>query len=128
MKKSKRYGSRYTAKKRHVENLDNLLVSSRVEIAYWRKRYEESREQLVKVESSKDHGVTTIKIGTGVPGFRGGKLLGINLVIDVEQFFYAARFTQGNVLDISHAVDHHCREVAHKLREAMLEYAQKEMR
>lgn len=129
MKKSKRYNTRYSAKKRHVEDLTVALECNQRIVAEQRKQISELLAKMAKAEDSAKPTVTTVRIGpVSGPGFRYGKMLGLNLVINIDEFFYYAESQhRGGVWDISRIVELHCQEVAHKLRAAMLEYAQKEM-
>lgn len=135
MKKSNRYATRYTAKMRRLkaewksaaDGALTLIQKLERQRDFLKAELDRARAWAAESNASREPGVTTIRIGKALPGFRG-KLLALQVAIDVEQWAYLMHRNANSrtFTDVSQTVRYHCRDVAAKMEAAMMEYLQKE--
>lgn len=120
MKKSKRYATRYTAKKRYVKDLQNLFDAKCKELAHWMAQLDKERAEARKL------GITTIRIGEALPNFRG-EILGISCQIRVDEFSYMMfRGSSDRAVAIRDYVRRYCMDISRQMEEGIMRHLAKE--
>jgi hypothetical protein len=125
MKRSNRYMTRFSAKKKTAKDREKKLEVALAACSCHLREIARLQRELAEAKRG-EPGITTIRIGKTLPGFRGN-LLGISLTVDVQQFLYMARYdNRSQFWNVSSVIGQHCRDVSHQMEIAMLDYVQKE--